>query len=455
MANPKFFDKNDGIRAYRVTEAVRALGPVMFGVDRSFWCYENGVWHSNDDLMHMRICRTLGDDYRPGHGQTIRDVLRAEVGRFEIEPKRRWINMANGMLDWDAVVAPDLVPHNQLYLSTVQLPVAYRRGATCADFDAFLAWAVAPDDIERVWEIIGYLMMSGNPLQRAILLVGGGGNGKGVLLEVIKALLGVTNCTSVPLHDFADNRFATAELFGRLANVCGDIDATYIENTSRIKEITGEDAVMGERKGQDPFHFKPWCKMVFSANDIPGSADSSRGWTRRFELVNFPNTPLNPDRGLKDRLTTPASLSGIAIRAVWALRSLMERGDFTHGQARDEANRQFAQRSNQALRWLHESCDYPVAPEACWTATTAVWEAARPWVFQEGSKVTKRGFYGLLKQAPGVRFVKLDGYDGFRGFAIRGPGSGVKTVTVGLSVQEAQKATRGFPEAVQGALDLQ
>lgn len=417
--NPKYFSK-DGIRAVATADAVRSLGPIRFGVDRTFWCYRNGVWHSDDDLLHARIVRTLGDDYRGVHGHTIRDVLRAEVGRIEIEPQRRWINMSNGMLDWNAVVAPDLVQHNELYLSTVQLPVAYRRGATCAAFDDFLAWAVAPDDIERVWEIIGYLMMAGNPLQRAIMLVGNGGNGKGVLLEVIKALLGDENCTSVPLHDFSENRFVTAELFGKLANICGDIDATYVENTSRIKEITGEDTVMGERKGQDPFHFRPWCKMVFSANDIPGSSDSSRGWTRRFELVNFPNTPAIADRALKQRLTTPASLSGIALKAILALRRLMARGDFTDGEARDAANRRFAEGSNTALRWLYDVCAYPVPHEEHWTPTVVVWVAAKPWLWAEGSRQTKRSFYADLKQAPGVRFVKRDGADGFTGFRLPG-----------------------------------
>jgi len=444
VSNPRFFTR-DGIRALVVADAVRDLGPIRWGIDRTFWCYQDGVWHSSDDLLHARIVRTLGDDYRPAHSQTVRDVLRAQLERFDIEPVPRWINVGNGMLDWNAVVAPDLVPHNALWLSTVQLPVSYRRGALCPAFDEFLAGAVDPDDVPRVWEIIGYLMMAGNPLQRAILLIGGGGNGKGVLLEVIRALLGNRNCTSVPLRDFADNRFATAELFGRLANICGDIDATYIENTARIKEITGgNDTVMGERKGEDPFYFRPWCKMVFSANDIPASADSSRGWTRRFELVRFPNAPAVEDPALGSRLINPASLSGIALKAVWALRGLMERGDFIGGAARDEAKREFAERSNTALRWLYAECDYPIEPAAAWTATTRVWEAAKPWVWLEGNtKMTKRGFYALLKQAPGVQFVKRDGYPGFRGFALRS-----------LVADEPPKVTSEFSSVVQGALDL-
>lgn len=448
MSNSKYFHGKDGIRAYVVADAVRALGAVRWGPDRTFWCYMNGVWHSNDDLIHARIVRTLGDDYRPSHSQTVRDVLRAELPRLDIEPVEKYVNVSNGMIEWNSSIVIDRHGHGELYLSTVQLPITWRASAVCQAFDEFLAWAVAPDDVQRVWEIIGYLMMSGNPLQRAILFTGGGGNGKGVLLEVIKQLLGERNCTSIPLHDFADNRFVTAELFGKLANICGDIDATWIENTSRIKEITGEDTVMGERKGQDPFYFKPWCKMVFSANDIPASADSSRGWTRRFEVVHFPNVPLVNDRGLKDRLTTPSSLAGIGLKAVRALRDLMARGDFADGAARTEAHREFAERSNIALRWLGSPLvDYPVDPAAAWTKSADVWEAFKPWMWGEvgsGSQLTKRGFYAKLKQAPGVLFKELNGHQGFRGFALRA-----------LDGSSSLKSSRGFPEPDQMALDLQ
>lgn len=443
--NPLYFDKKDGLRAYTVARAVMDIGPLRWGVDRSFWVYDHGVWGSNDDIVHRRICRVLGEDYRTGYSQIIRDVMRAELDRIEVEPVVKYINMRNKLVDWNASVVPEAVKHEQLELSTVQLPVDWRRGSTCPEFDKFLEWALDPKDIPRVWEIIGYLMMSGNPLQRAVLLVGGGGNGKGVLLEVIKKLLGEANCTSVPLHDFSENRFATAELFGRLANVCGDIDATFLENTSRIKEITGEDTVMGERKGQDPFYFKPWCKLVFSANAIPGSADASVGFTRRFEVVEFPNTPAFPDRKLKDRLTTRASLEGIAQKAVDALRRLMAAGEFSDGEARQRANRELAEKSNTVLRWLYESCDYPLPADARWTPSTEVWRAFQPWSWAEGVEIKKAGFYARLRNAPGVKFVTLHGTQGFRGFAVRGaagdaapnpPGSKSTPVQMALDQRE-------------------
>ena len=43
-------------------------------------------------------------------------------------------------------------------------------------------------------------------------------------LKLITALLGEVNVSHVPLQLLTENRFAIAELFGKLANVCGDLD---------------------------------------------------------------------------------------------------------------------------------------------------------------------------------------------------------------------------------------
>jgi putative DNA primase/helicase len=131
------------------------------------------------------------------------------------------------------------------------LPVAVQEyglaAAKCPWFDWWLAQVVPPDCVEIVWEVAGYLAYSGNPLHTAIMLIGSGRNGKGTLLRVILAILGKQNTTSTSLADLVNTRFRTAELFGKIANIAGDIDATYLENTAILKAITGMDQIQAER----------------------------------------------------------------------------------------------------------------------------------------------------------------------------------------------------------------
>jgi P4 family phage/plasmid primase-like protien len=415
----QFFNPDYGLMAHRAAEAVLKHQPLRIGADRAFWAYGQGLWAPADNDVSKTIVRLLHDRYRPHHETAVLRVLRALVPELPENPVERKINMSNGMLHWDHPTGPELLSHHDLYMSRVQLPVRWKDSAECPEFDAFVDACVAPDDRQRLWEIIGYLMMWGNPLQRMFLLTGAGGNGKGVLLAVITALLGERNCAAVPLHQFIEDRFAPADLYGMLANICGDIDAEYIERTGRIKELAGEDSIRAEHKGQRAFRFQFQGKSIFSANGIPSSSDASVGWTRRWEVVEFPNAPRVADRGLKARLCRPESLEGIARKAVLALRDLMARGEFQHGAAAIRVHEDFAQKSNKVLLWLDESA---VRVPGTHYDRRELLKLFRHWDAFENPAARQMGsqtFYDRMRAIPWVRELTVKGVRGFGGFRFR------------------------------------
>jgi putative DNA primase/helicase len=408
-----------GLRARTAADAVAELGPLRYGpVDGRFWVYESGVWRPGERDVHGRIVSVLGERYRPGHGHAIRDVLRSTVPELLVQPVSGLINFRNGMVDWGAPRAPRHVPHQADVGSTVQLPIDWNPDADCADFEAFLAQAVAPDDQARVWEIVGYLMMSGNPLQRLFLFTGGGGNGKGVLMAVIREILGRGNVSAVALAEFTDDAFATADIYGTLANICGDIDTTYIEKTGLIKKMAGEDEIRAQRKYGQPFGFEYWGKALFSANGIPTAADSSQGWLRRWEIVNFPYEPVRPDLGLKARLCAAGSLEGVAVRAVAALRRLMARGQFDHGEAATAAHSEFAMRNNKLLAWIDDTA---YRDPGKWYPRDVLLASFRRWDHVQnpgGRQIAAATFYERLRQVKGVREAKIKGTRGVYGIRL-------------------------------------
>jgi putative DNA primase/helicase len=409
----RYFSPDFGLMASRAASAVRDGGPLMRGADGRLWAYAGGVWSPGDREVAARVVALLGDRYRPHHRQAIVEVLGATLDVLHVRPVSEFVNMPNGLVRWASPDGPTLIDHHPESFSTVQLPVEFVPGSECPEFERFLTEAVAPDDQARVWELIGYLMMSGNPLQRLFLFTGGGGNGKGVLLDVIKRVLGPSNVSSVPLHDFADNRFATAELVGKLANICGDIDATFIEKTGMIKQLAGEDTIKAERKGEQQFDFDFFGKMLFSANAIPQAADSSTGWLRRWEIVHFPNAPAAPDIDLKRRLTSPESLQGIAYRALRALPTLMGRRAFDRGEAANRAFREFAERNNLLLQWLADEEHGGYYDETGFYPRRVFWQAFRRWYEENnpsGRVMGTQGFYERCRQIKGIREVKRGVY---------------------------------------------
>ncbi|MDT3438358.1 phage/plasmid primase, P4 family [Pseudofrankia sp. BMG5.37] len=388
-------DPDEGLLADQAARMVMDAGPLRWGADGEFWAYTGGVWASGRDEVHARVVDLLGDRFRLSHETNIRAVIQRHVPRISCEPTPEVINFSNGLLDWRT---GELLRHTPDIPTTVQLTVPWDPGARCPTFRDFAADVVPADDLGRMWEVIGYLLMSGNPLHKAFMLTGSGRNGKGAWLRTVGALLGRGNIASVSLRALSENKYAAAELYGRLANIVGDIDAAFIEDTGKIKEITGEDQIMAERKWGQPFTFTAWCSMVFSANEIPGSADGSTGWTERWQVLPFPKyigDRVNP--GLEPRMQSSAELAGIAAAAVPALRSLMERRTFAVTESGQAAKDEFERKSNPVKAWLDERTN---RDEGAWTARATAYENYREWTDENGLKPLSRPkFLARIRQA--------------------------------------------------------
>lgn len=102
----------------------------------------------------------------------------------------------------------------------------------------------------------------------------------------MKELLGDSNTSSLDLNELGD-RFSSASLFGKLANIGDDIADDFIANPAIFKKIVSGDWIKGENKGQKEFFFKPYCKLLFSANNIPRIKDKSGAVLDRLIIIPF------------------------------------------------------------------------------------------------------------------------------------------------------------------------
>jgi putative DNA primase/helicase len=413
----QYFDRVDGLLAATLARDIVAVGPLAEGIDDVMWAYRDGVWRPDRHVVRSRAAELLGERYRRSHGANAEDVVRARVAVITCDPINEVINFRNGLYLWQADL---LQPHSPDVRSTVQLSVDWDPDATCPEFDDWLGQVVPADLVALIWELIGYLLYSGNPLHKAIMLTGGGRNGKGTFLRVVNALLGEANVTSVSLHDLVSTRFSTASLFGRIANIAGDIDGTYLESTATFKAITGQDQISAEHKGRDRFDFTPWAVPVFSANKIPPSADTTVGYLSRWVVVPFPNDFTGrEDRTLDTRLHSKDNLAGIAAKAMPALRRLMTRGEFELPQSGKDAKEEFARRVDQVRAWVDECTS--IDPSYPFVARTALYDAYKAWADRDGHRPVRAGeFYDRLATVPGCTEHRTPevGTRGFEGINI-------------------------------------
>jgi len=322
------------------------------------------------------------------------------------------------MLDW---ATGELHAHDPAYRSTVQLPVDYRADADCPQVLDFIAQVLPKDCYEPtsdspgfIWEVLAYTLYSGNPLHIAILLYGKGRNGKGTLIRLIKRLLGERNCSTVGLHELAENRFRTATLFGKLANLAGDLDSRWLTNTAVFKAITGGDTIQGEHKYGAAFDFTPWALPFYSANKAFGAADSSEGWVARWVVIPFPTSFLGREnRGLDARLQTEDELAGVLRRAAQALPVLMARGRLPEPDSVRAAKQQFVAASDAVRAWLDDDCTLDTE---AWTERRRLYTAYRAAAEDTGAKLlSAREFYSRIEQVAGVWALKRNGQRGFAG----------------------------------------
>ncbi len=346
-APPKFV-------ARRVAEALRAETPIATNAAGQLYVYAEGTYRRNEADLRSRLIGHLGDDWKRNKVDETLGFLRDSSPKLWPAPPRDRVNCTNGIVDLDG----NLEQHTPDFLSPIQIPVAFDPGADCPAIEKFVGEVVAPDLVELVWELAGYLTIPDQSLQTAFMLLGEGANGKSTLLNLLTTLIGKENVASVALHRLDEDRFATAELVGKLANVFADLDARALQASSLFKSITGGDAITAERKYDHPFTFSPYARLLFSANEPPPTPDSSDAFFRRWQIIPFDRRfqAGKADRRLIDRLTTPGELSGLLNHGLIRLEDLQQRGAFSTSDSGEAAKERFRTDSDSVAGFIDDAC---------------------------------------------------------------------------------------------------
>lgn len=206
-------------------------------------------------------------------------------------------------------------------------------------------------------EMVGYCLYRRNELGKAFILIGDKSNGKSTFLHVVKNMLGDSNIASLDLKELGD-RFKTAELFGKLANIGDDIGDEFIANASVFKKLVTGDRVNVERKGQDPFEFNNYAKFLFSANNIPRMKDKTGAVQRRLVIVPFDAkfTPNDPDFRpfIKDELCEQDSMEYLIVLGLKALKSVLGKAQFTTSKRVQGQLDEYEQNNNPIIGFIQE-----------------------------------------------------------------------------------------------------
>lgn len=313
---------------------------------RTIYYYEDGVYVEAEDFIAGLIDEKFRGINTTGFINNVLDYIRRH-SLYEF--KDEWLALENGMIN---PVTLEIVGSTADIVTRVKLNVTYDKDAQCPAWLKFLD--ECKSDPVLLQEAAGYPLLPGYPWQKAIMLLGGGGQGKSVFLRVCCEILNTANVSAATLQSLIENRFATSDLYGRIANISGDIPDMALSNTGTFKGLTGDDRVRAEEKGKPAFDFWNRAKLIFSANQLPPSKDKTTGYMRRWVLIDF-NRPMvtNPNPRLAAELLVEKA--GIFNWMLEGAKRVNANG-FTYTNDPEEMAKRYIERSEPVVKFLEECC---------------------------------------------------------------------------------------------------
>ncbi len=198
---------------------------------------------------------------------------------------RGFINFDNGVLESATGV---LHPHSPERGFLYVLPYGYDADAACPTFNSFMQEVTCHDDTlaRLLLEFMGYAICDQDYwLQKALLLIGEGSNGKSTFLQIMEEVAGRENVSFLSLADLQQET-SRSHLEGRLLNVSDELPNYHFKNTELLKKLLG-GSMTARRLYHDGVMMQNRTKFAFAGNDIPDSSDASEGFFRRLAIAPF------------------------------------------------------------------------------------------------------------------------------------------------------------------------
>jgi putative DNA primase/helicase len=192
-------------------------------------------------------------------------------------------------------------------------------------------------------------------LAKLAIFVGGGGNGKGTLLQIIKRILGSNNCSNLSIKQMSDERYLSA-MIGKLANLGDDLEEEYISKDAikLLKNISTCDPIEVRRLYELPQRVELTGSLIFTSNHILKAREKGESWKRRVDWIPMYPIPKKKDPDFIKKLTTPAALKYWIRLLVEAYQRLYARREFTYCQKIAEFNDNYHMINNNIHEYLED-----------------------------------------------------------------------------------------------------
>lgn len=294
-----------------------------YGCDSRPYLWNGSYWEEVDTWlmglsisMHRRIrSGELHSRNSPCFYNTVRSIWRSsDREELTLQPfgKCRGIPLKDCVLEIadDGIVSSS--PHNPENHNLHRLPVEFddvigeyiesdQGYKSESILTAFLMSSLTPEQritLQRWFGLHLVVHRIANP-EKMLYMSGAGGNGKGVVINLLRALVTDASVASLRLRDLKTSSNLEM-LSGKLAMVGGE--ASPDTDQELLKAIVSWEELNVNPKYRDPFGLTPRCLVTQASNHAPQFNDDSDAMARRAIVLTMENQPSNSNKiaGLGD-----------------------------------------------------------------------------------------------------------------------------------------------------------
>lgn len=374
--------------------------------------YSNGVYKMMNDLdLSEIVLNGLYEDMLWNY-RTKKNVSDKVACLLSIIPyleitndKGHILNVKNGLLN---IRTRELSPHTPAFVSLIQSPVVYDKEAKCPVWEECIeAWMKGDEAEEKttlLQQFSGYCLSSSMLYDRALFLVGDGGNGKSTFVDTISMVIGKEATSHIDLEGLY-GQYGMKGLIGKRLNIIEEVHGNYYQSNKLKKLISGESVTI-DVKYKDQFDFRPQAKFIFAVNIMPRVDDTSTATERRICAVQFlnnfrdnPNTALRSDVGLLAK-----ELPGILNWMLDGADKLIKMGKFIVTKEQTDMLSEYRQENSSVEGFIGECL---IFEEGAKLTARDAYEEYKSYCIRDGRKFKGNKLFTKEMRAYGKRYMKF------------------------------------------------
>ncbi|PGL66843.1 DUF5906 domain-containing protein [Bacillus sp. AFS055030] len=323
----------------------------------SLYTYHHKCFRTGDFLAQNVIRELKGFGVSSRYLNEVVKQIKIHSPSIE-KPQDGWsIKFQNGCLyngEWYPIDFTGFTPH---YINLRYDPHA----ESVPVVDRFLNFFTGDDEDYRnfILETIALCLITDpnvkrfEDFQRITFFHGDGKNGKGVLLNIIRALLGGENVSSLSLENIIDEKYLFS-LRNKLANCGDDLENKPINarTTKALKNLASNDPIQIRKMYENSTEEVLTATHIYSTNHILTSSEKGNAWKRRLIWCPAFEKPIVKDPDLQKKLTQQDALEYMLRLVMEAYFRLYEKRAFTKCQKVQDCTDNYHEENNTALSWI-------------------------------------------------------------------------------------------------------